>query len=65
MKQNTRERIFTVISKKKEICVNEIVNKTGFGQSLVSHHLRNMKNLDLIKSRVAGKQRFYSVKVGD
>lgn len=41
--------------------VNEIVEKTGFEQSLVSHNLRLLKGCGFVDMKVNGKQRIYSL----
>src|SRR5699024_1163430 len=44
----------------KEHSVKEIVDELDLGQSTVSHQLRFLKNLRLVKSRRAGTTIFYS-----
>lgn len=55
----TRIRILHLLSK-KECSVNEIANTLNLGQSTVSHQLRFLKNLRVVKSRRAGTTMFYS-----
>lgn len=45
----------------KPVCVGDIVDRTGFSQSLVSHHLRLLRAARLVKSERKGRQIFYAV----
>ncbi|WP_153127505.1 ArsR/SmtB family transcription factor [Peribacillus tepidiphilus] len=45
---------------KKECSVNEITEELFLGQSRVSHQLRFLKNLGLVKYRRAGTTLYYS-----
>jgi len=47
-----------------ERCVSEIVEDTKCSQSLVSHQLKVLKDLDLVKSRKDGLRVYYSLKDG-
>ena len=47
-----------------ERCVSEIVEETKCSQSLVSHQLKVLKDLDLVKSRKDGLRVYYSLKDG-
>ena len=56
----TRQRIMS------ECCccwlsVNEIVEKVGFTQPTISHHLAILRDADLVNIREEGKQTFYSL----
>ncbi|OXB94320.1 MULTISPECIES: ArsR/SmtB family transcription factor [Parageobacillus] len=55
----TRIRILYLLSQ-KEHSVNEIAEKLSLGQSAVSHQLRFLKNLRLVKYRRAGTTLYYS-----
>ena len=44
-----------------ECSVGDISEKTGISQPLVSHHLRLLKAMRLMKSEKQGKQSFYSL----
>ena len=44
-----------------ELCVADLVEKTGATQSAVSHQLRGLKQMDLIRCRKEGKQVIYSL----
>jgi DNA-binding transcriptional ArsR family regulator len=47
-----------------ERCVSEIVEDTKCSQSLISHQLKVLKDLDLVKSRKEGLRVYYSLKDG-
>lgn len=55
----TRVRILHLLFE-KEYSVNEIAEVLNMGQSTVSHQLRFLKNLRLVKFRRAGKTIYYS-----
>lgn len=55
----TRIRILFLLSQ-KECCVNEIAENLSLLQSTVSHQLRFLKNLRLVKFRREGKTMYYS-----
>ena len=55
----TRIRILHLLSQ-GEYSVNDIAEKLNLMQSTVSHQLRFLKNLRLVKSRRAGTSIFYS-----
>ena len=42
-----------------ELCVADLTEKTGATQSAVSHQLRTLKQMDLIRCRKEGKQVIY------
>jgi ArsR family transcriptional regulator len=44
-----------------ELCVNDIINNTGLEQTLVSFHLKALKNCGLVINRRDGKKVMYSV----
>jgi ArsR family transcriptional regulator, zinc-responsive transcriptional repressor len=55
----TRIRILHLLAE-KECAVGEIVEALALGQSNVSHQLRFLKNLRLVKSRRVGTAMYYS-----
>ncbi len=61
--QSNRLQILHLFRKSKELelPVWQIFQALNLRQNLVSHHLKVMKELWIMKSRGAGKQRFYSV----
>ncbi len=44
-----------------EMCVIDIANLLGMSQSAISHQLRVLKQMDLVKNRRDGKTVFYSL----
>lgn len=44
----------------KEMCVNDIALLLGMNQSAISHQLRILKQMDLVKNRREGKTIFYA-----
>lgn len=45
----------------RELCVHDISTALDMGQSAVSHQLRYLRNLRIVKRRKAGKTVFYSL----
>jgi ArsR family transcriptional regulator len=43
------------------LSVNEIVDKVGFSQPTISHHLAILRDAGLVNIREEGKQTFYSL----
>src|SRR5512143_2393116 len=43
------------------LSVNEIVEKIGFSQPTISHHLAILRDADLVSIREEGKQTFYTL----
>ena len=43
------------------LCVSDIAEKTGLGQSLVSHHLSILRSVRVVKPKRNGKNIFYSI----
>jgi ArsR family transcriptional regulator len=58
----TRLAVIAQLQVKEELTVNELVKKTGCEQSLLSHHLINMKTKGLLKVRKEGTSAYYSLK---
>ncbi|MBQ8815873.1 MAG: winged helix-turn-helix transcriptional regulator [Lachnospiraceae bacterium] len=44
-----------------EMCVCDLANTLGISQSAISHQLRTLKQMDLVRSRRDGKTVFYSL----
>src|SRR5689334_6374999 len=44
-----------------EQCVADLMDATGLGQSLVSHHLRTLRHAGLVHDRRDGRWIFYSL----
>ena len=57
---SSRIRILYVLFE-HEMCVCDIAKLLNMTQSAISHHLRNLKQAKLVKSRREGKTVFYSL----
>jgi len=49
------------ILNKGEHCVCEIMEHVDFSQSLVSHHLRDLKDIGVVKDEKRGQRVYYSL----
>lgn len=56
----TRLRILRVLMN-QEVCVRDIADKLGMGQSAVSHQLRILRDARLVQFRRDGKTVYYSL----
>ncbi len=56
----TRIRILHTLSE-EELCVQDIADKLSMSQSAISHQLRLLKQMSLVKFRRDGKTMFYSL----
>lgn len=56
-----RQRILVLINQHKTVNASQIVNKVRLSQPTVSHHLKILKEADLIKANKKGKEVFYSI----
>ncbi len=56
--EENRLKILCIL-RKKELCVCEIWELLGLSQNLVSHHLKVLKNFELIDSRKEGTKVIY------
>ena len=57
----TRVHILCLLLTRGELCVNDIAEQTAVSQSAVSHQLRLLKQMHLIKFRREGKNMHYSL----
>ena len=57
----TRVHILCLLLTSEELCVTDIAEQTEVSQSAVSHQLRLLKQMHLIKSRREGKNMHYSL----
>ncbi len=60
LSDSTRIKIINALDE-KELCVCDISSLLNMTKSAVSHQLQNLKDMNLIKSRRAGKEIFYSL----
>ena len=56
----TRLRLLETLTS-GERCVAELMELTGLGQSLVSHHLRTLREAGLVVDRREGRWVYYSI----
>ena len=56
----TRIRILYMLSR-EEVCVQDIADKLSMTQSAISHQLRLLKQMSLVKFRRDGKNIYYSL----
>jgi ArsR family transcriptional regulator, lead/cadmium/zinc/bismuth-responsive transcriptional repressor len=56
----TRVRILDVLSR-REWCVQDIARQLGVSESAISHQLRLLRSLRLVRSRRSGRQIFYAL----
>jgi DNA-binding transcriptional ArsR family regulator len=56
----TRVRILDVLSR-AELCVQDIARRIDLSESAVSHQLRLLRGMRLVRPRRAGRQIFYSL----
>ena len=57
----TRVHILSLLLQKQELCVSEIAEAVELSQSAISHQLRLLKQMHLIKFRREGKNIHYSL----
>ena len=55
---STRFKILMLL-RKRELCVHTIVKCLGAEQSVVSHHLKTLRNVHLVATRREGKHIYY------
>ena len=56
----TRVRLVSALSS-TELCVSDLAAVLGMTQSAVSHQLRTLRDLRLVKSRRSGREIFYTL----
>ena len=58
---STRVQILCLLLTREEMCVTDLTQQTEVSQSAVSHQLRLLKEMHLIKARRDGKNMHYSL----
>lgn len=58
---STRISIIATLFSAKEMCVREIADTLGMGQSAISHQLRILRSAGLIRPRRDGKTIYYTL----
>ncbi|MFN8322496.1 MAG: metalloregulator ArsR/SmtB family transcription factor [Chitinophagales bacterium] len=61
----TRLAIVQLLDHKERLSVNELIEHTGCEQSLLSHHLSNMKIKGLLSAEREGQNIYYSLREKD
>jgi ArsR family transcriptional regulator len=56
----TRLRLLEILTS-GERCVAELMEETGLGQSLISHHLRTLRDAGLVADRRDGRWVYYAI----
>lgn len=59
----TRLKLISLLLQ-KELCVNDLSALTDMNQSAISHQLRYLRDMRIVKRRKAGKTAFYSLDDG-
>jgi len=57
----TRIEIINLLAPNKQLSVTQICNKLNTEQSLVSHHLKNMRNSGILATSREGIHIYYSI----
>jgi ArsR family transcriptional regulator, arsenate/arsenite/antimonite-responsive transcriptional repressor len=60
MGEDTRVKIIIMLLK-EEMCICELIEELGLSQSAVSHHVKILKQAELVNVRRDGKWTFYSI----
>jgi len=63
LSDSTRVKIVSILEK-HELCVCDIANILNMTKSAVSHQLKNLKEMNLVKCRKIGKEVWYSLSDG-
>ncbi len=58
--EDTRIKIITMLFE-EEMCICELIEKLNLSQSAVSHHVKILKQAELVNVRRKGKWTFYSI----
>lgn len=59
--EETRFNILELLQKNSEMSVNSLVSKLKKDQPLISHHLKALKDCNIVKARENGKMIMYSI----
>jgi ArsR family transcriptional regulator len=61
MSDPTRTKIIFALCQEKELCVRDIAAIIGTTNSAISHQLRTLRNMKLVKYNKVGRVAFYSL----
>ncbi|MEO9308917.1 MAG: metalloregulator ArsR/SmtB family transcription factor [Nitrososphaera sp.] len=59
--EETRFNILELLQKNQEMSVNDLVSSLKKDQPLVSHHLRALKDCNIVRAKENGKMTMYSI----
>lgn len=60
LSEENRLRLINIFSQKSE-CVCNLVKETGLSQSLISHHIADLKSVGLVEGKEVGNKTLYSL----
>jgi len=63
LSDQTRLKVIRTLEK-QELCVSEIMERTGASQSAISHQLMILRQMDLVRSQRRGKNIYYRIADG-
>ncbi len=61
MSDPTRTKIIFALCQEKELCVSDIASIIGTSNSAISHHLKTLRNMKLVRYNKVGKIAYYSL----
>lgn len=61
MSDPTRAKIIFALCQEKELCVSDIAAVIGTTNSAISHHLKTLRNMKLVRYNKLGKLIYYSL----
>lgn len=61
MSDPTRTKIIYALCQENELCVSDIASIIGTTNSAISHQLRTLRNMKLVKYNKSGKVTYYSL----
>jgi ArsR family transcriptional regulator len=61
MSDPTRTKIIYALSQEDQLCVGDIAAIIGTSNSVISHQLRTLRNMKLVKYNKVGKMIYYSL----
>ena len=57
----SRLRILMCLQDQEEVCVTDLADRTGIGESAVSHALRLLRAYGIVEARREGRRMFYAL----
>jgi ArsR family transcriptional regulator len=62
LSDNNRVKILALLKREKELCVCELCDTLQLSQPLVSRHLKQMREADVVQTKQSGKWILYSLR---